>query len=625
MLVTVPLCADVIYIPDPNLERVLREAMELQPGDDITKQRMAELDALNASNQRIEQLIGLEFAVSLRDLRLGHNKISDLTPIASLTKLERLYLQVALVSDLRPLRGLAQLADLDLSGCKIVDVSPLSNLTRLLGLNLTWNRITDVRPLANLINLDRLFLASNRITDVRPLANLVKLERLHIDYNFINDHSPLDGLSLSVFTYDQSCEMEPLPLEPRLTNRTYPSTFGGEWLYGPDSRIDLLYGGSFFGMYPRADGRVVGNFEQGLKARDDFIADNPNAVFLMALLEMKGAPIHYWGEEWPYWVRDSDGNIVPDGPLAPDIGLVNFTHPEVQDLIVQQAISVSKCGLFDGIVFDWWRDENDVLQGWVSVEAQLQARLNILQRIRAVTRPNFLIQVNSNWLKIPHTGHYINGLSMETGMPAWYSTVDELENALRLAESTLLWAEENLREPNINGVAGQGIFTEPADSAFNRRWVRVVTTLSLTHADGYALYQRAWGDWYDFLEADLGYPIGGTAQLYEERPGLFIRKFTNGWAVYNRSGKPQTIRLPEEVQGVASNLVGTEHTLPNLDGEMYLRVKPVNPADLNGDGIVNILDLTLVAQAMGTDKRQGDVNGDGVVNVFDLVFVANQF
>ena len=47
-----------------------------------------------------------------------------------------------------------------------------------------------------------------------------------------------------------------------------------------------------------------------------------------------------------------------------------------------------------------------------------------------------------------------------------------------------------------------------------------------------------------------------------------------------------------------------------------------NPADVNGDGVVNILDLTLVAQGFGTDSLEGDVNGDGVVNVFDLVQVA---
>ncbi len=50
-----------------------------------------------------------------------------------------------------------------------------------------------------------------------------------------------------------------------------------------------------------------------------------------------------------------------------------------------------------------------------------------------------------------------------------------------------------------------------------------------------------------------------------------------------------------------------------------------NPADVNGDGIVNILDLTLVAQAFGMSSAAADVNGDGVVNVFDLVFVANAF
>ena len=45
-------------------------------------------------------------------------------------------------------------------------------------------------------------------------------------------------------------------------------------------------------------------------------------------------------------------------------------------------------------------------------------------------------------------------------------------------------------------------------------------------------------------------------------------------------------------------LVNTEHALGNIDGEMYLRAKPKNPADVNGDGVVNILDLTIIAQAI---------------------------
>ena len=54
-----------------------------------------------------------------------------------------------------------------------------------------------------------------------------------------------------------------------------------------------------------------------------------------------------------------------------------------------------------------------------------------------------------------------------------------------------------------------------------------------------------------------------------------------------------------------------------------LPVKAEKTADLNGDGVVNILDLVIVANAFGKDTP--DLNGDGTVNVLDLVVVANAF
>ena len=49
-------------------------------------------------------------------------------------------------------------------------------------------------------------------------------------------------------------------------------------------------------------------------------------------------------------------------------------------------------------------------------------------------------------------------------------------------------------------------------------------------------------------------------------------------------------------------------------------------ADVNGDGIVNILDLVRIANHIGQQgKIRADVNGDGVVNILDLVAVANAF
>ena len=45
--------------------------------------------------------------------------------------------------------------------------------------------------------------------------------------------------------------------------------------------------------------------------------------------------------------------------------------------------------------------------------------------------------------------------------------------------------------------------------------------------------------------------------------------------------------------------------------------------DLNSDGIVNVLDLVLIANAMGETGNPADINSDGIVNVLDLVAVAN--
>ena len=175
---------------------------------------------------------------------------------------------------------------------------------------------------------------------------------------------------------------------------------------------------------------------------------------------------------------------------------------------------------------------------------------------------------------------------------------------------------------------GQGIPTEPPDSPTNRQWMRLFTTMTLTLSDGYPLYVTGvWEDqqshyWYPFWDADLGQPVGPKTQRYQEDiEGLYIREFTNGWAVYNRSGAAQTISLSQSVTGVSSGKSGITHILADLDGEMYL--KAPNPADVNSDGKINVLDLVQVTNGLGTSAP--DPNGDGTVNILDLVFVVQQF
>ena len=76
-----------------------------------------------------------------------------------------------------------------------------------------------------------------------------------------------------------------------------------------------------------------------------------------------------------------------------------------------------------------------------------------------------------------------------------------------------------------------------------------------------------------------------------------------------------------ETTGVASGITSFKHTVPDLDGEMFLKTEVT--ADVNSDGVVNIQDLVIVANALG--EAAPDLNGDGVVNIQDLIIVANAF
>ena len=618
----------LVHISDPNLRAAIRETLRLPDDIPVTRAALRQLTRLDVANSQVTNLTGLEHATSLTFLALQNNDISDL----------------------RPFSPLVNLTFVRLHGNQINDLSPLANLTEITTLLLSANKITDISPLANLTQLTTLTLDDNNITDISPLVNLTNLEWLELQINQIADHSPVNALSLDHFVYDEACDMLPLPLEPRLENRTFPSVFsawGGRWsspvLNRPNLRgveplalHDLYFAGPMFDLRPfdTGDGwELRGVLERAEQLRDDYLALNSNMIFLVRI-EMREANPRTFPNDSPYWVRDADGESVAGWGSS---YLLNFTHPGVQEIIVQQAVAVSKCGLYDGVFFDWWEEEWHVLGGkYVTLEAEQRARDNILQRIRAETRPDFLIMGNTNRDKIPRTGKHINGSFMETLIPRDV-TGDRLEELLTEVENSLLWLDTNLKEPRINALEGWSVPTEPPDSPTNLRWMRAFTALSLTHSNGYVLFQTGPGHdhyWYDFWDADLGRPVGPKAQLYDENiPGLYIREFTNGWAVYNHSGIQQVVTLPEEAQAVAGGWAGTEHVLPNLDGEMYLRktvvsdqspVTSKNPADVNGDGAVNILDLVVVAQALGTDKAEGDVNGDGVVNVFDLVFVAGE-
>ena len=466
-------------------------------------------------------------------MQLRSNHIVDIRPLANLRRLHTLIILDNHITDLRPLSNLTELVELNARDNPISDVSPVSNLRKLKYLDLSRCNIVDLQPLADLTQLHVLQLNHNNIVDIRPLASLTRLYKLELQHNIITDFSPVSHLALDTFYFDQYCILPPLPLLPRLTGMTFPTVFMPTWFMPHDSGSHMPFGPAdqFFDMaYRSADSQLVSdNLYNSIAIRDAIIANNPTTVFLVYLPWHKAyftqLPRHSM-----LWARNISGEL-----LLQDFATgayLDYTNPLARALVVKMASDIDKCGLYDGIVLDAWG--YDLLPTDVySSESQTAARLALVKEIRAVTRPNFLIQVNSNRNRIPDTALYINGLSMETGIPGWFDETD-VHLALRETAHTLLWAESNLRYPQINGVVGWAILSQSPHSLENQRWMRLLTALTLTHSNGFTLYQHGPNTWYDFWDADLGRPVGEKAQVYEGRssegtasaieiPGLYSR------------------------------------------------------------------------------------------------------
>ena len=618
------LASSEIEIPDPNLNKAIREALVLPDENPITQLEMLKLRRLELLLKQIQDITGLQHAKNLTFLNLADNRISDITPLGELVNLEGLAIRDNPIGDITPLGNLVNLEYLNAGGINLTDITPLSSLTELRTLQIWHNRISDITPLANLTQLEELGISYNQIIDISPLANLTALKELWIDNNQVLDFSPIQGLSLADFRYDQVCLLSDPPIRDRIKHRSLPSivqafrTGVGLSPLSPEDFIslhDIYWTANLFGLHflqTPLGYTPAGVIEAAIDSREEYLAKNPNMIFLVNI-KINSASYSHFPEDWFGWVRDENGNPVRSDPDFEAENLIDMRLPEVQDIIVQQAVSVSTCGLYDGIMFDWWPPAPFVLTSY-NADGSVRARekveenitLPIVQRIRRAVPDDFLILCNRNREKLPLSAPYINGAFMEThprDREKAYTRADIIE-----IETNLIWLEQNLREPQINCLKGHGIPTEPPDSPANQQQMRLFTTMSLTLSDGYVVYStgRWFSDhiWYPFWAADVGQPVGPTAQHYQEDiEGLYIREFTNGWAVYNRSGQAQSVTLPLSATSVSdrgSSAASITHLLPDLDGEIYLKAK--HPADVNGDWVVNILDLVQVANSFGKSE-----------------------
>ena len=203
-----------VAIPDPGLRARVLVALGKGPDDSVGARELAVLEVLDARDAGVESLVGLEHAVNLEGIDLGHNAVADLRPLASLAGLRRLNLDGAApdlwgvsglttltglsvrgngIEDLGALAGLARLERLEVADNRIAELAPIAGLVHLKALRLDGNRVDDLSALAGLGNLRYLSVRGNAVTDVRPLARLAQLRTLILRDNRVEDLSPLAG------------------------------------------------------------------------------------------------------------------------------------------------------------------------------------------------------------------------------------------------------------------------------------------------------------------------------------------------------------------------------------------------------------------------------------------------
>jgi len=199
----------------------------------------------------------------------------------------------------------------------------------------------------------------------------------------------------------------------RIAGRSFPSVFQA-WSRGdnlPDedrlttmARHDLVFSNpeafglrwnnSYAGL---ADGFVPESIEAGRHTRQTLLQKNPHMVFL-AEIRYRDAHRRYLPAEHAWWKPGADGRIESGWEERGYLKL-DYANPEFRNHVAAQARAAVESGVVDGVMLDWWQDDD--------------ARLALVKRVRQAVGERALILANANDRQTPRTAPFLNGYFME--------------------------------------------------------------------------------------------------------------------------------------------------------------------------------------------------------------------
>jgi len=233
------------------------------------------------------------------------------------------------------------------------------------------------------------------------------------------------------------------------------------------------------------------------KKRIDQIREiNPDAVIIVDMLFYE-YPDEWLPESHTWWLRKGGERQ----QFWPGTHRMDWNNPEYRRNIIQQTISLKKCGA-DGVFYDNVRNESE---SWVA----------FLSELRAAVGDTFLILANAGYDvgSYDFAAPYLNGMMYESG---WSHNQTQWDNCIKKMQQT----QSLLREPKISLIERfkeiRDMAGWPGDSKRGqkppadpeaRRWS---LCFALSIGDFYFLFSDNTShrhDWYDDYDIKIGLPI----------------------------------------------------------------------------------------------------------------------
>ena len=508
---------------------------------------------------------------SLRELDLSHNALSGLfswglTP--SLLNLEKLDLSYNTISDVAGGVIPGRLTELDLSYNVLSRIPSLAGRSLLTRLNLRFNAISEVSGVAGLQNLRELWLSDNAISDISSLSELPNLTQLYLHHNAVSDVSNLSEFTNLTQLYLSGNNISDVSSLSGLPNLTQ--------LYLDDNAISEVS-----------------------------LSEMPNLTKLslsynpISKLVLSGLPsLTELALSNPY--VSVQGVYIPEvDPLEVSLsGLSDFTELDlsrraVSEVSLSDIPNLTRLNLSENTISD------------VSGLSELP-NLTILHlqnnNISDISPLAELPNLTELWLydnPLSHTSRSVHIPAMQRrGVQVYFSWVTYPRLVKVSGEDQVGLPGTQLLTPFVVqaiNMEGKPIPKVPIQFAVAQGRGQLSTTTATTDANGKAQ----------------------TTLTLGPNPG------TNTVAVIAGADETQLIAKGGVDPGPHTDPVVFEKAV-SFSATASGDVPPVQvTADVNGDGVVNIQDLTIVASNLGkTGEHVADVNGDGIVNIQDLVKVS---